>query len=222
MQVINNFPEPLTNAVAHETVYNLDGAVAAHQDLPLHRRARRGHHRSARSSSPPTSPTSTSSSSTWRTPTGKLLSTNFYWRANTANPDDLSDLGKLPAVTLDAHVDRADADGQCRIAVTLHNPTKSIALMAHLQLRRKSGDRVLPVFYDDNYISLMPGETRTIHIEADLSDLRGEDALVVLDGWNTLVSTASAKGVSIATNAQAQPSYWPETGLPFQTVGLRQ
>ena len=113
-------------------------------------------------------------------------------------------------------------NGQCRIAVTLHNPTKSIALMAHVQLRRKSGERVLPVFYDNNYVSLTPGETRIIHIEADQSDLRGEDALVVLDGWNTLVSTASAKGVTIATNAEAQPNYWPDTGLPFQTAGLRQ
>jgi hypothetical protein len=29
--------------------------------------------------------------------------------------------------------------------------------MAHVQLRRKSGERVLPVFYSDNYVSLVPG-----------------------------------------------------------------
>lgn len=35
--------------------------------------------------------------------------------------------------------------------------------MAHLQLRRKSsGERVLPVFYSDNYVSLAPGESRTV------------------------------------------------------------
>ncbi|HUY95408.1 MAG TPA: glycoside hydrolase family 2 TIM barrel-domain containing protein, partial [Terracidiphilus sp.] len=217
IQVINNLPEPLTNAVAHLTIYNLDGAVAAHRDY---------HFSAAPDMATPLGPVQFPANLSninflkldLEDTAGKLLSTNFYWRASEPNPDDLSDLNKLPSVTLDAQVQRADANGQCNIAVTLHNPTKSIALMAHIQLRRKSGDRVLPVFYDNNYVSLVPGETRTIHIQADLSDLRGEAALVVLDGWNTLVSTASGKGVSIATNAEAQPNAWPDTGLPFQTV----
>ena len=221
MQVINNLPQPLENAVAHETVYNLDGTEAAHQDF---------HFTAAPDMATPLGPVDFPANISnvnflkldLEDSAGKLLSTNFYWRANEPNPDDLSGLDKLPSVILDANVDRADADGQTRIAVTLHNPTKSIALMAHVQLRRKSGDRVLPVFYDNNYVSLVPGETLTIHIQVDLSDLRGEDALIVLDGWNTLVTAESAKGVSIATNAEAQPSYWPDTGLPFQTVGLRQ
>ena len=221
VQVINNLPQPLTNAVAHETIYGLDGAVAAHQDFHFTAAPE-----AATTLGPVEFPANLSNVNFLKLDledsAGKLVSTNFYWRANTANPDDLSDLNKLPAVTLDARVERADAEGQCRIAVTLHNPAKSIALMAHVQLRRKSGDRVLPVFYDNNYVSLTPGETRTIHMQADLSDLRGEDALVVLDGWNTLVTTASGKGVSIAANAQAQPNYWPDTGLPFQTTNLRQ
>jgi hypothetical protein len=93
--------------------------------------------------------------------------------------------------------------------------------MAHIQLRRKSGERVLPVFYDDNYVSLVPGESRTIHIDADLKDLNGEDALVVLDGWNDTVAAASGEGVSMAPNTEADPMQSPETGLPFQTEGLR-
>ena len=55
--------------------------------------------------------------------------------------------------------------------------------MTHVQLRRKkSGDRVLPVFYDGNYVSLVPNEQRTITIEADENLLNGEDALVD-GGW---------------------------------------
>ena len=57
--------------------------------------------------------------------------------------------------------------------------------MAHLQLRRKnSNDRVLPVYYSDNYISLAPNETRTITIEAASSDLKKQMPLVLVDGWN--------------------------------------
>jgi hypothetical protein len=44
---------------------------------------------------------------------------------------------------------------------------------------------------------------------------------VVVDGWNDSVAPASAPGVSIAPNVEAQPDHWPVTGLPFQTVALR-
>ena len=125
-------------------------------------------------------------------------------------------------VALEAKLAVKDADGQRLVTVTLHNPTKSVALMAHLQLRRQhSGERVLPVFYSDNYISLVPGESRSVTIQADAKDFSGEEALVVVDGWNVTVAPASAEGVSIAPNLGAQPDHWPVTGLPFQTVGLR-
>jgi hypothetical protein len=107
------------------------------------------------------------------------------------------------------------------VTVTLKNPTQRVAVMAHLQLRRKSGERVLPVYYSDNYISLTPGETRTVTIECAQKDLNGEDALVVVDGWNVDVSSVTAAGVSLGLNVDAQVGHWPVTGLPFQTVGLR-
>ena len=153
---------------------------------------------------------------------GKLVSSNFYWRAQPGYPEILTDLNQLPMVALEAKLAVKDADGQRLVTVTLHNPTKSVALMAHLQLRRQhSGERVLPVFYSDNYISLVPGESRSVTIQADAKDFSGEEALVVVDGWNVTVAPASAEGVSIAPNLGAQPDHWPVTGLPFQTVGLR-
>jgi hypothetical protein len=221
VQVINNLPTALENAVAKETVYNLDGTVAL---------AREGHFSAAADRAtnigPIQFPANVSNVNFVKLDltdsTGKLLSTNFYWRANSEHPDDLSDLNKLPPVTLQPEVSRHDESGRCRITVTLRNPSKDIALMAHVQLRRKSGERVLPVYYNSNYVSLAPGESRTIHMDADLKDLHDEDAVVVLDGWNTTVAPASAEGVSIAPNEEADPMQSPETGLPFQTQGLRQ
>jgi hypothetical protein len=152
----------------------------------------------------------------------KLLSSNFYWRSLPEHPDDFTDLNKLPTVTLDAKVASNDADGKRTLTVTLHNPSKNIALMAHMQLRRqKSDERVLPVFYSDNYVSLVPDETRTITIEAAVSDFNGENALLVFDGWNLTVAPASFKGTAVAPNLDADPAHSPVTGLPFQTVGLR-
>jgi hypothetical protein len=100
--------------------------------------------------------------------------------------------------------------------VTLHNAGSQVALMAHLQLRRqRSNERVLPVFYTDNYLNLVPGETKTITIEAALSNLKGEVPLVVVDGWNIDVNPFSSPTVKLALNAESQVSHWPVTNLPI-------
>ena len=94
--------------------------------------------------------------------------------------------------------------------------------MAHLQLRRrKSGERVLPAYASDNYVSLVPKQSKTITVHAVSSNLHGDDALVVVDGWNVSVTPVAFPGAAIAPNVEAQPEHWPVSGLPFETVGLR-
>jgi hypothetical protein len=152
----------------------------------------------------------------------QLLSDNFYWRAAPNDTDNFQALNQLPEVPLDIRARSHDQGGECVLDVTVRNPTRSIALMAHLQLRRAgSGQRVLPVFYSDNYISLLPGETRSLTIEAALPDLDGEAPLLVVDGWNVTVNAASASrsSVRVAPDADALdvgPNATPRliTGLP--------
>jgi hypothetical protein len=221
LQVINNLPDAFNGGTAHVTVYNLDGTVAYEHDSPV-----AAPPASALSLGPVAFPPTLSSvhflKADLRDSAGKLVSTNFYWRALPEHPDDLADLNKLPATTLESQIVRNDSDGKARITVTLHNTSANIALMTHLQLRRKhSGQRVLPVYYDDNYVSLAPGESRTIHIEAAAADLNNQDALVLVDGYNTTVKSSSSRNVSIAPNLDADPNHSPATGLPFQTEGLR-
>jgi hypothetical protein len=221
LQVINNLPEAVNGAEAHVAIYNLDGKVVYE-----HTAAVNAPPATALDLGPVEIPASVSSVHFLKLElhdaSGKLVSRNLYWRSLPVHPDDFTDLDKLPGVQLESKIERHDADGKCKVTVTLHNATSNIAVMAHVQLRRqKSGERVLPVYYDNNYVSLVPNESETINIEADLKDLNGEDALVVVDGWNTTVAATSATGVSIAPNVDAQPSHSPATGLPFQTVGLR-
>jgi beta-galactosidase/beta-glucuronidase len=221
VQVINNLPDAVEGAVARVAVYGLDGQVGFEHTYPVQAPAD-----AATSVAAVEFPAGLSAvhfvQLELRDAAGKLLSGNFYWQAQPEHPDDLADLETMPVVTLEATARRVDADGRCTVSVTLHNPTKSVALMAHLQLRRRrSGERVLPVFASDNYVSLVGGETRTIAIDADLKALRGADALVLVDGWNVGVVPAAGKRVAVAPNVDAQVEHWPKTGLPFQTVGLR-
>jgi beta-galactosidase/beta-glucuronidase len=221
LQVINNLPEAVTDAVAHVSVYQLNGGLASQYDVKV--------------TAPPSSATNLGPIKFPETlisthflklelndSQGKLISSNFYWRAQPGYPNVFTDLDKLPMVTLQAQVERKTVEGRHLITVTLHNPTDHVALMAHLQLRRAhSGERVLPAFASDNYISLVGNESRTITLEADVSTFKDQDALVVVDGWNVSLAPASSEGAAIAPNIDAQPDRWPITGLPYQTIGLR-
>lgn len=215
VQVINNLAVALNDARAHLAIYNLDGTVVYEHDYDV--------------SAAPSVATSLGTVD-WpvglsaahfirielRDAEGKLVSENFYWRALPEHPDDLTALGGLPTVMLDAKVARRDADGKSFFDVTLHNPGMPIALMTHVQLRRKrSGERVLPVYYSDNYVSLVSNESRTITIEAATADLKGEAGLVLIDGWNVGVAASSLAGGTVAVNAGAQVDHWPVTGLPM-------
>jgi beta-mannosidase len=213
VELINNLPEPLAQAKVHLTIYNLDGKIVGQQDYSVN-----ANQEAATVLGAVTWPSNLSAvhfvKLELRNAAGKLLSDNFYWRALPAQPNDLSALNSLPVADLEATVSRHDADSKCKLEVTLKNPTATVALMPHLQLRREhSGDRVLPVYYTDNYVSLVPGETKTIGIEAAASDLKGEQPLVVLDGWNIGLN-AKKSSAGIALNENAQVGHWPVTGLP--------
>jgi hypothetical protein len=219
LEVINNLSQPLDGAVAHLAIYEPDGVLAAQKDIPVNAPA------SAVTNLGPVEFPATVTNLNFlkldlRDAEGKVISSNFYWH-KLANPDDLTGLNNLPAVTLNAQAQSADADGARTVTVTLTNPSTNIALMAHLQLRRKSGDRILPVYYSDNYVSLTPGDSKTVTVTAAASQFNGEDALVVVDGWNVSVAPASFNGVAVAPNTEAMPENSPATGFAVATEGLR-
>jgi hypothetical protein len=221
LEVINNLPEPVADAVARVSIYHLDGSIASKYDTKVTAQPD-----AATSLGPVNFPTVLTTTHFLKLElldaAGKPVSNNFYWRGEPGYPDVLTDLEEMPTVTLVAQAETKDTDGKRLLTVKLLNPSPNIALMAHLQLRRQnSGQRVLPVFYSDNYVSLTPNETKTITIEADVKSFDGEEAQLVLDGWNVTVAPASFPGVSVAPNEDAQPSHSPFTGLPFQTTGLR-
>jgi hypothetical protein len=228
LRVINNLPTDLSGDTAHVAIYTLwgKGQPALEKDIPFS-----GPADTAIDLGPIPLPEHLSSlyfaQLELRDAQGNTVSRNLYWEPNPSQGDDLNPLSQLPTVQLDATIARHDSgsgsDSAARLGltVTLKNPGPALALMAHLQLRRKStNDRVLPVFYSDNYISLAPGETRTVTIDAALADLKGDTPLVVVDGWNVDVTPVTNVDAALALNTDAQVSHWPATGLPMITAGL--
>ncbi|MGO8720931.1 MAG: glycosyl hydrolase 2 galactose-binding domain-containing protein [Acidobacteriaceae bacterium] len=220
LQVINNLPQPISGATAHLSILDLDGKSALERDYPVNGPADTAITLGA-------IPFPQDLSAVFfvrlevRDSNRKVLSRNLYWKPNPAQGEDLTPLDSMPVMHLTGSVMRHDADGRMMLDVTLHNPGETMALMAHLQLRRKSsGERVLPVFYSDNYLSLAPGESRTVTIDAAEADLKGDIPLVVLDGWNVDIAPVTNADCALATNVDAEVSHWPATGLPMITAGL--
>jgi len=99
---------------------------------------------------------------------GKLLDCNTYWRGLKRN--DFTALNSLEAPML--KVQRKDGtDGEkymIEVKITNHKSSPAVSFGTWIQLHdAKTGERVLPAMYDDNYVIIRPGETRTVNIEFD-------------------------------------------------------
>jgi exo-1,4-beta-D-glucosaminidase len=69
--------------------------------------------------------------------------------------------------------------------VTVENPGKSVAFFVRLKLDRgPSGEEILPVLWQDNYISLLPGEKREITATCRADALGSARAAIEVSGWN--------------------------------------
>jgi exo-1,4-beta-D-glucosaminidase len=138
---------------------------------------------------------------------GKRLSDNFYWLSTKPvdfdwekstyfttplkQEADMTMLNSLPQVEVTGRVRfERNASGESTAVVSLKNPSKSLAFMTHLRLRKaNNGDDVLPVFWDDNYISLLPGEERTVSGTVSTHDLGAAHPSVSIEGWNIAPKT---------------------------------
>ena len=133
--------------------------------------------------------------------TGKLVGSNFYWLSTkpetldwakstwwmtpTASYADFTAISQLPKVKLKV-TDRTERKGEDEIThVTLENPSKSLAFFVRLKVDRGAkGEEILPVIWEDNYLSLLPGEKREITATYHASDLGTARPSVEVRGWN--------------------------------------
>jgi exo-1,4-beta-D-glucosaminidase len=131
---------------------------------------------------------------------GELVGSNFYWLSTkpetsdwaqsnwymtpTGSFADYTALSGLPKVTLKV-IERTERRGGESIThVTLENPSKSLAFFIRLKLKREGGDdEILPVLWQDNYISLLPGEKREVTAICRASQLTAKP-VVEVTGWN--------------------------------------
>jgi exo-1,4-beta-D-glucosaminidase len=133
---------------------------------------------------------------------GKQLSDNFYWLST--KPDvldwkhkkdtvytpqaefaDLTGLNTLPQVNLEVKSTKEEQGSKVGVRVSVRNPSGGLAFMVHLRVSKgKGGADVTPIFWSDNYFSLLPGEQRAVTASYDPVDLDDKAAVLEVDGYN--------------------------------------
>jgi exo-1,4-beta-D-glucosaminidase len=127
---------------------------------------------------------------------GEMVSSNFYWVPSTLTTfdwgktdythtpaiqhEDMTELMSLPKAKVDARL--AIAKNGKTLQLRLHNDSKALAFQIAVAARDAHGEDIVPTTWSDNYIELMPGETRIL--TATLQLKVPESSVVDLSGWN--------------------------------------
>ncbi|GET34196.1 hypothetical protein PbJCM13498_30590 [Prolixibacter bellariivorans] len=113
---------------------------------------------------------------------GQQVDENLYWLSK--EPKSYAQLNQLKPVSITMEPRKTD-DG--RYSVRIANPGKETAFFIRLKVMdEKTSELVLPVFFNENYFTLLPGEEREVVL--DLSQHFGhvnmEQVRLAAEGWN--------------------------------------
>jgi exo-1,4-beta-D-glucosaminidase len=116
-------------------------------------------------------------------PKDLTYSTSIYTPASPY--DDLTQLNHLARVRITATASVTPGEQGPRVRVTLRNSSHHLAFQVRLGIRHKGQEmEILPVLWEDNYVELLPGESREISAQYLASNaLNGSPELIVC-GWN--------------------------------------
>jgi exo-1,4-beta-D-glucosaminidase len=131
---------------------------------------------------------------------GRVLTENVYWQSqkddDVGDPKndsafglklvswaDMTPLNTMPQVLLELSAKHSSSSVENIVTIRLHNPSEHIAFFERAEITSaKDGDELLPLEYDDNYVTVFPGET--VEIRGTLPQ-SAKAAWVRLDGYDT-------------------------------------
>ena len=140
--------------------------------------------------------------------TGKLVVDNTYWQSQkdddlgarahdlvmTLRQDkwaDMTALNTMPPVTVETGATKTRIGKENHVTIRLHNPSGHIAFFERATISTaRDGNEILPIQYDDNYITVFPGETAEIHGTVSMD---AKPRWVKLEGYNTPATSVPIK-----------------------------
>ena len=120
---------------------------------------------------------------------GQLLSTNSYWEAQ----DDAGyrALTAMAPAAVTATATTQTQGDETLASVTLTNGGTVPAIETKLTVMNADGTQVLPAYFSDNYVTLMPGETRVIEIRYPTA--KADKPMVNVRGWNVTATATDLR-----------------------------
>ncbi len=133
--------------------------------------------------------------------TGDLVSDNFYWLSTKKDEldwdktiwfytpqkkyADFTKINSMAKVDITAEKEIVKKGNEWEVNVKINNPSDKVAFFIELNAVKKSdGSSILPVFWGDNYISLAPGESKTINVKWYSKDLGNDEPEIKIQGIN--------------------------------------
>jgi len=133
--------------------------------------------------------------------TGELIADNFYWLATQTDQmdwkqkfwfytpqkqyADFSSLNNLPKTKIQATKRILHTADEYEITLKLTNPSKEIAFFIEAELiNPDSQTAVVPVFWSDNYVSILPKETKTLTVKCYKKDSGNKEPKIRIKGYN--------------------------------------
>jgi len=130
---------------------------------------------------------------------GREVSRNLYWLSTeedqldwantkwyytpTKRHADLRALASLPRTSLTVTSTFAESAREGRARVAVKNTGTALAFQVRLKVTdSSSGDEILPVFWDDNYFALFPGESREVAVS--FPRMAAGRPRVTAEAWN--------------------------------------
>ena len=130
--------------------------------------------------------------------TGKIVASSFYWRSTDQykGPWTITGpatggfeaLNTLKKVQLESAARIIQKNGKSVIQIKLNNKDKvnGLAFFVQLQLEYKDGHPIKGAFYSDNFVNLLPGESKEIEIEPGINMPANwkKDVVIHISGYN--------------------------------------
>ncbi|WP_294281642.1 LamG-like jellyroll fold domain-containing protein [uncultured Sphingomonas sp.] len=120
---------------------------------------------------------------------GQVLSTNSYWQA--ADDAGYRALTTMGAATVTANTSLEGQGEETTANITLTNSGSVPAVETKLTVMNADGTQVLPAYFSDNYVTLLPGETRVIEIR--FPSAKADKPTVAIRGWNVTATQAELR-----------------------------
>ena len=132
---------------------------------------------------------------------GALVSSNFYWLSAQGDvfdwnkstwygtplirQADFTALQTLPKVKLNVTGRAREERDPSTIDVTMHNGSDQLAFFVRASVcKGAKGDEVLPVFWSDNYVTILPRASAQLQASYRSVDLQGASPVIRVSGWN--------------------------------------